>query len=64
MAATVAEAWQQVQQKILPPPLLPSPTPMTHSTLNTKVAAKQQNNHLKYPFIIPRSTLNIPHCPH
>jgi hypothetical protein len=48
MAATVAEAWQQVQQKILPPPLLPSPTPLTHSTLNTKVAAKQQNpfNHV------------------
>jgi hypothetical protein len=23
MAATVAEAWQQVQQKILPPPLSP-----------------------------------------
>jgi hypothetical protein len=48
MATTVAEAWQQVQQKILPPPLPPSPTPLTHSTLNTKVAAKQQNpcNHV------------------
>jgi hypothetical protein len=44
MAATVAEAWQQVQQKILLPPLPPSPTPLTHSTLNTKVATKQQNS--------------------
>jgi hypothetical protein len=43
MAATVAKAWQQVQQKNLPPPLLSSPTPLTHSDLNTKVAAKQQN---------------------
>ena len=43
MAATVAEAWQQVQQKNLPPPLPPSPIPLTHSALNTKVAAKQQN---------------------
>ena len=43
MAATVAEAWQQVQQKILPPPLPPPHTPLTHSGLNTKVATKQQN---------------------
>jgi hypothetical protein len=43
MAATVAETWQQVQQKILPPPLPPPPTTLTHSGLNTKVATKQQN---------------------
>jgi hypothetical protein len=56
MAATVAKAWQRVQQKNLPPPLLPSRTTLTDNGLNKIVATKQQNNHSKYPFIIPHPT--------
>jgi hypothetical protein len=48
MAATVAKAWQRVQQKNLPPPLLPSRTTLTDNGLNKIVATKQQNpfNHV------------------
>ena len=57
MAATVAEAWQQVQQKNLPPPLPPSLATLITKNLDTKVAAKQQKQLLKA--IAQPSTFNL-----